>query len=275
LTDLNNGRMQTFDGNKHGDDLDSTPMNGTCRTNDPKQSARPSKMSAPSWVSQRSGVCWTFGMPSRLAIVTLVSGMIGMVPPPAHAETLLVDPGHMLETAERMNFVGSNVFKVEPCPAGRCLRSTPNKSASALYQKVSIPSLALAHVRWTWRVEKLQPSADIRKLASEDFGAMIMFVFGEPSIGNKDVPTLAYVWTSTPVPNGSVLPSQRYRSLAHIQLRGRADVGMWQNETRDVITDFRNTFGTEPGPIRYIAVFNDNDQTNEAVTAVFGPLFAE
>jgi hypothetical protein len=254
-------------------------MNGTCRINNPKQPAERLAAIAQSRVPLKSWARLTFGKPSRLPIVTLAlalaSGMIGMMPPPAHAETMLVDPARMIETAERMDFVGSNAFKVEPCPAGRCLRSTPNKSASALYQKVSIPSLALAHVRWTWRVEQLQPSADIQKLASEDFGAMIMFVFGEPSIGNKDVPTLAYVWTSTPVPNGSVLPSQRYRSLAHIQLRGSADIGTWQNETRDVLADFRNTFGTEPGPIRYIAVFNDNDQTNEAATTLFGPLFAE
>ena len=37
-----------------------------------------------------------------------------------------------------------------------------------------------------------------------------MFVFGEPSFFNRDVPTIAYVWTATPVANGTVLRSQRY-----------------------------------------------------------------
>jgi hypothetical protein len=101
-----------------------------------------------------------------------------------------------------------------------------------------------------------------------------MFIFGEPSYFNKDVPTLAYVWTATPVPNGAVLPSQRYRSLAYIQLRGRVDVGQWQREERNVAADFRATFGRDPGQLRYVAVFNDNDQTNEAVSALFGPIIA-
>lgn len=178
----------------------------------------------------------------------------------------------MLVSADKVDFIGANTLGVETGPFGRCLRSTPSRSASALYQRVNITSEALRDVHWTWSVDRLQQSADIRKLSREDVGATIMFIFGEPSFFNKDVPTLAYVWTATPVANGVALPSQRYRTLAYIQLRGRADVGRWQQEERNVAADFRSVFGREPGPLRYIAVFNDNDQTNEATSALFGPI---
>lgn len=192
--------------------------------------------------------------------------------PVAASQSVLADPAQMLLTAERIDFAGANAFGVETGPAGRCLRSTPDRSASALYQRVHIAGHALSDVFWTWRVDTLQRSADIRTLMSEDVGATVMFIFGEPSFFNKDVPTLAYVWTATPVANGAVLPSQRYHSLAYIQLRGRADVGQWQREERNVASDFRAIFGRDPGQLSYIAVFNDNDQTNEATSALFGPI---
>lgn len=101
---------------------------------------------------------------------------------------------------------------------------------------------------------------------------MVMFVFGEPSLLNRDVPTLAYVWTTTPVPNGSVLPSIRFSALRNVQLRGQDDVGRWQREERNVVEDFRAIFGYAPPPLEYIAIFNDNDQTSEKTSALFGPI---
>jgi hypothetical protein len=178
----------------------------------------------------------------------------------------------MLSSAEQRNFIGTNVFTIEAGPTTACLRSTPSHSASALYQRVTVGIQALRHIRWTWRVDQLQHTADIRNIRTEDVGALIVFVFGEPSLIHRDVPALAYVWTATPVANGAVLPSQRYRSLVYVQLRGRTEVGRWEQEDRDVAGDFRSIFGHAPN-LRYIAVFNDNDQTNEATSALFCPIF--
>ncbi len=72
--------------------------------------------------------------------------------------------------------------------------------------------------------------------------------------------------------NGTVLPSQRYGSLAYIQLHGRGEIGRWQHEERNVTEDFKVLFGREPGRLRYIAIFNDNDQTGEAASALLGPI---
>jgi hypothetical protein len=112
-------------------------------------------------------------------------------------------------------------------------------------------------------------TADIRKLATEDVGAKVMLVFGEPTLFHRNVPSLAYVWTATPVANETILPSLRFGSLAYIQLRGRAEVGQWHFETRDIVADYQAAFGQPPGRLRYIAVFNDNDQTGEPASALF------
>ncbi|MBU2581670.1 MAG: DUF3047 domain-containing protein [Alphaproteobacteria bacterium] len=187
---------------------------------------------------------------------------------------LLADPAKMLRTAERVDFSGSNLLTVEQTEMGMCLRSTPRSSATGLYQLLEMPSDRLRNVSWQWRVDKAHATADIRAIEREDFAAKIAFVFGEPSFFNRDVPTLAYVWTSTPVENGSIIPSRRYANLRYVQLHGAAEVGRWQLESRDILADFVAAFGQPPGALRYIAVFNDNDQTGEPVSALFGPVRA-
>ncbi len=98
----------------------------------------------------------------------------------------------------------------------------------------------------------------------------MFFIFGVPSFFNRDVPTFAYAWTATPVADGTVVPSMRYRSLRYIQLRGRAEVGKWEQERRDLVADYERAFGSAPPALRYVAVFNDNDQTGEPTSAEFG-----
>ena len=187
-------------------------------------------------------------------------------------ERVLFDPAKMLGTAERMDFAGHNAFAVEASATGSVLRSTPNDSASGLYESVRAPGGALASVSWRWRVDQLQTHADLRKLESEDTGAVVFFIFGEPSMFHRDVPTIAYLWSATPVADGTVLQSLRYASLRYLQLRGRADAGAWRTETRNVAADFRAIFGFEPPELRKVAIFNDNDQTKEPTSALFGPI---
>ena len=151
-------------------------------------------------------------MGARAYLVSVIFFLSMLFPHGAAAGRVLASPAQMLSTAERVDFVGANLFTVEHSERGDMLRSTPQRSASGLYQKMDLDGRDLRSVSWTWRVERLQRSADLRKLATEDTGATIFFIFGEPSIFNRDVPTLAYVWSSTPVLEGTVLLSARYAS---------------------------------------------------------------
>jgi hypothetical protein len=187
-------------------------------------------------------------------------------------DRILADPAQMFGSARPVAFRGVNTYAVEGGPDGLFLRSTPHKSASGLYLDVNIAGHELRAIRWSWRVDALHKTADVRDMVREDFGAVLMFVFGTPSLFYRDVPTLAYVWTSTPIANGTTLPSLRFHSLRYVQLRGPQDVGHWRTETRDVAADFRTVYGREPPELRHIAIFNDNDQTGEAASALFGPV---
>lgn len=184
-------------------------------------------------------------------------------------ETVLANPSSMLQTAQRHDFVGRNSFERVIGPNAPCLRSTPQGSASGLYQATNAPAAHLTSVQWQWTVDRLSLEADIRTIEKEDFAAKIAFVFGEPTLFSRDVPTLAYVWTATPVANGAIVHSARFAGLRYIQLRGAKDIQRWWQEKRDVISDFRRAFGAEPPRLHYIAIFNDNDQTRGSTSAIF------
>jgi Protein of unknown function (DUF3047) len=210
---------------------------------------------------------------SLAALVCLLMHVCFLPPARAAIGRVYVDPTTILETADRMDFVGHNRFAVERTPRGTFLRSTPQRSSSGLYTKLDVDGRSLTNVQWTWRVDALQTSADLRNLAREDSGATIFFIFGEPSFMNRDVPTLAYVWSATPVADGTIFNSARFASLRYIHLHGASAVGTWQSETRNVVRDYESAFGAEPDTLRYVAILNDNDQTGEPCSALFGRIF--
>ncbi|HEY8129727.1 MAG TPA: DUF3047 domain-containing protein [Hyphomicrobium sp.] len=209
---------------------------------------------------------------SLAVLVCLLSHFCFLPSAGAAIGRFLIDPATILETADRMDFVGHNAFAIERTPRGIFLRSTPQGSSSGLYTKLDVDGRSLTNVQWTWRVDAMQASADLRTLAKEDSSATIFFIFGEPSFINRDVPTLAYVWSATPVADGTVFNSARFASLRYIQLHGARAIGTWQSETRNVVRDYETAFGTEPGTLRYVAILNDNDQTGEPCSALFGPI---
>lgn len=190
------------------------------------------------------------------------------------AARVLANPVRMLTTAKRVDFVGKNAFEAIDSPFGPALRSQPRNSASGLYQSVDIAAADLSVVSWSWRVDALQAAGDVRAKATEDVGALVFFVFGEPTWLNRDVPTLAYAWSATPVATGAIVPTLGFPAMRYIQLRGAADTRSWQTETRNIAADYQRIFGAPPPALKYIAIFNDNDQTGQATSAIFAPIVA-
>ena len=128
------------------------------------------------------------------------------------------------------------------------IRAIGHESASGLYRDTQYRVEDRPWLEWTWRVDQLQETADIRVKSREDFAAAIFLIFGRPSMINREVPTLAYVWTSGRLPVGAVVASPRHpRSVRSIVVRSGVDrLGQWIHERRNVVEDFRQAFGQEP-----------------------------
>ena len=196
----------------------------------------------------------------------------------AGAPLVLADPTVMLQQAWTHQSFGTathyETVTVDGVPA---IRAIGRESASGLYRDTPYRVEEHPWLEWTWRVDQLQRTADIRVKSREDFAAAIFLIFGHPSMINRDVPTLAYVWTSDRVPAGAVVNSPHHPgSVRSVVVRsGGAHLGRWMHERRNVLDDFRRAFGQEPlDAVEIVALFTDSDQTGEPVEAYYGAIGA-
>jgi hypothetical protein len=154
-------------------------------------------------------------------------------------------------------------------PAARAWTGTPCPRRVA-YDPRNCPVL-----EWSWRVERLQPSADIRERAKDDVAASLILMFGDPGFMSNPtpVPTLRYVWSNGRATEGTVIPWPFLPDVViNLVVRaGESRLGQWVRECRDVVADFTRSFGRPPpGPVQVVALWTDNDQTQEPVEAHYG-----
>jgi Protein of unknown function (DUF3047) len=191
---------------------------------------------------------------------------------------LLADPTLPLQQAwTHQSFGAATRYESMMLDGVPAIRAIGHESASGLYRDTQYRVEDRPWLEWTWRVDQLQETADIRVKSREDFAAAIFLIFGRPSMTNREVPTLAYVWTSDRLPAGALVASPHQpRFVRSIVVRsGEGHLGQWMHERRNVLQDFRAAFGQEPpDAIEIVALFTDNDQTGEPVEAYYGAVSA-
>jgi hypothetical protein len=164
------------------------------------------------------------------------------------------------------------------------------RSASMWRRKVEVPPERLGQVRWSWRVDRLNPQASIGDVDVEDAVARVIFAFdGDRSrlsarnramfdlaqaLTGETPPyaTLMYVWeTSKPVESVVVNPrSDRIRKW--VVDSGPQHLGTWRAHQRDLAADFERAFGEKPGPLVAIGKMTDADNTGSRAEAWYSPI---
>jgi Protein of unknown function (DUF3047) len=169
---------------------------------------------------------------------------------------------------------GETEYRLAALDGRLAIRAVGRRSASGLLRPVQVDSLRCPVLEWTWRVERLQPDADLRVKEGDDVAASLFLFFGDPGllINPNRVPTLRYVWTSARIPVGAIVDSPyapgTVRSL--VVESGESRLGRWVTERRRVADDFEQAFGRRPpAPVQAIALFTDNDQTGQPVEAYY------
>lgn len=206
--------------------------------------------------------------------------MLAIVPAAAGARAsspiLLSDPAQRLvEAWQERDFGAATEFTQVTVDGVSAIRAVGRQSASGLYRTVDLRLAGHPLLRWRWRVDRLQASADLRVGDAEDFAAAIFLIFGEP--GAPDSRSLAYVWTSDRLSVETIVPSPHYpdqvRSI--VVESGTENLGEWVEAERDIQADFARAFGVAaPDRLTVLALFTDNDQTHEPVEAYYGPIWA-
>jgi hypothetical protein len=87
------------------------------------------------------------------------------------------------------------------------------------------------------------------------------------------MPTLRYVWTTARVPEETIIDSPGQPGVVRsIVVQGGIESPLaWESERRDLLADYQAAFGSLPKDrVKAVALFTDNDDTLEPVTAHYG-----
>jgi hypothetical protein len=188
----------------------------------------------------------------------------------------LYDPATAIGDAwQHLQLRGKSNYTIAVAGGRIAIRASADNSASGLIRRIDIDPMRCRHIEWSWRVDRVQPSADIRVKDREDVAASIFLLFGDPGFLSDPVavPTLRYVWTNHRVRREAVIENPYMKDAVHsLVVRNEAHMtGRWVTERRDLRADYRRAFGADPeAPISAVAIFTDNDQTREPVTAFYG-----
>ena len=148
-------------------------------------------------------------------------------------------------------------------------------SRASLYKEVREKEKNLPILSWRWKISNVVRSAVETKKDRFDAAARVIVVFGsergskvmegrEPS-GFK----IEYIWASH-LPRGHIFdhPGEKYCKVFVLET-GERKAGEWVFEKRNLLTDYKKAFGTEPRGVLAIGIQTDTDHSNEMVTAYY------
>jgi hypothetical protein len=123
---------------------------------------------------------------------------------------------------------------------------------------------------WEWKALVLPDNGDVRDPRRNDQAGRVMLVF-------EGMRGLLYVWDTT-APVGTETPPDGLdlfqRALVVVR-SGRADVGRWSRERRNVHDDYRRLFDEEPRAIKLVGFESHSNDTRTRSAVRFGRLSFE
>ncbi len=185
----------------------------------------------------------------------------------------LLDPATVIQDGWRhVALRGSTDYRIDTVDDALAIVATGRGGASILIR--ATPSSECSSVEWEWRVDRVQPSADLTRRETEDVAAAVFVVFGDPGMIEMPdpTPTLRYVWTNDRAQIGTVIDSPFLPGVVRsiVVRAGEERAGEWLVERRSLEDDFSTAFGEAPiQGVHAVAVLTDNDQTGEPVRAYY------
>jgi len=148
-------------------------------------------------------------------------------------------------------------------------------SRASLYKEVGEKGKDLPVLSWRWKISNVVRSAIETKKDRFDAAARVIVVFGRER-GSKVIEgtepsgfRIEYVWASH-LPKGHIFdhPGEKYCKVFVLE-SGERKSGEWVFEKRNLHTDYKKAFETEPNGVLAIGVQTDTDHSNEMVTAYY------
>ena len=168
------------------------------------------------------------------------------------------------------------------------VRAEARASASGMIRRLDVDAAANPLLRWRWKIARTIAGGDVTRKDGDDYAVRIYvsFRYSPERLSLRERAKYAaarllygeypphaalnYIW-DTRAPIGTIVPnpySDRVRMI--VVDSGDARAGTWQLHERDIVADYRATFGEEPPPIVGIALMTDTDNTGESAEAWYG-----
>lgn len=163
-------------------------------------------------------------------------------------------------------------FAVVEIDGRRALRMRSDNEHSTIAKTIRIDLTATPWLEWTWKVVALPERADIRQRETSDAAAHVFVVWPRwPAMLRSRL--IGYIWDAN-LPTGGIHKSQKTASVTFIVVRsGKAQLGQWLTERRNVREDYRMAYGEEPENPPVIALSIDTNDTKSSTETFVGPIY--
>ena len=148
-------------------------------------------------------------------------------------------------------------------------------SRASLYKEVGEKEKDLPVLSWRWKISNVVRSAIETRKDRFDAAARVIAVFGRER-GSKMLEgtepsgfRIEYIWASH-LPKGHIFdhPGEKYCKVFVLE-SGEGKAGEWVFERRNLHTDYKKAFGTEPNGVLAVGIQTDTDHSNEMVTTYY------
>jgi Protein of unknown function (DUF3047) len=171
-----------------------------------------------------------------------------------------------------------------------CVAARSERSASLWRRKFTAPPQSLGEVSFSWWVQQALADGNVADIDREDASVRIVFAFGgdtsklprrtrmmfdlAEALTGEAPPyaTLMYVWDGRAAVGSIVVNPRSDRVRKIVVDTGEKGLRQWRDHRRDLVADFRQAFGEDPGPLQAIAVMTDTDNTGARADAWYGPI---
>jgi hypothetical protein len=170
----------------------------------------------------------------------------------------------------------------------RAIHARAERSASMWRQQLRVRPQDLGRLTFSWKVPRLIEGADLSSSEADDTPVRVVLAFdgdhGRLSMRNRmlfdlaqaltgEAPpfaTLMYVWEPKAAV-GSVIRAPRTDRVRGLVVEsGGQRLDQWLHYERDIVADFRQAYGEDPGELIGVAVMTDSDNTSSEIEAFYG-----
>ncbi|MFC1508131.1 DUF3047 domain-containing protein [Candidatus Omnitrophota bacterium] len=197
-----------------------------------------------------------------------------------HAEeatkNFLFNKENSLKEWQEKVFKNKVLYTVTPQQEDSFLGAKSEEACSGLFYRVSFSPKKLPMISWYWKVEKFPEKSgvlhgtDDKKgwIEKDDYAARVYVIF--PSLNFRRTKCLEYVWDKD-LPEETIMTSPYFKNIKIIVAHsGENKKGEWIFEERNIVEDYKNTFGKIPkSKVGAVAIMTDTDNTLSTAEALY------